>query len=89
MFDIRDDLRTVQMGGSTVGQFLYDYQGLRIEKLGERGAERSTYDDQSILQQYGVQGCNTATDATCQTGITGQTRAKFDYGPDRLLDVCV
>jgi len=54
VFDIRDDLRTVQMGGSTVGQFLYDYQGLRIEKLGERGAERSTYDDQSILQPYDV-----------------------------------
>ena len=87
VFDIRDDLRQVQIGGSTVGQFLYDYQGLRIEKLGERGAERSTYDDQSILQQYPVQGCNAVGDESCITGETGQTRAKFDYGASSLLSL--
>jgi RHS repeat-associated protein len=87
VFDIRDDLREVKIGGSTVGQFLYDYQGLRIEKLGERGAERNTYDDQSILQQYQVAGCATIGDANCATGTTGQTRAKFDYGVSSLLSL--
>ena len=72
IYDIRDHLRQVKIGGSTVGQFLYDYDGLRIEKLGERGAERSTYDDQAILQQYDT---------------NNDTRAKFDYGPDRLLSL--
>ncbi len=87
VFDIRDDLREVKIGGSTVGQFLYDYQGLRIEKLGERGAERSTYDDQSILQQYEVAGCTEVGDANCASGVTGQTRAKFDYGVGTLLSL--
>ena len=72
IYDIRDHLRQVKIGGSTVGQFLYDYDGLRIEKLGERGAERSTYDDQAILQQYDE---------------NNTTRAKFDYGPNRLLSL--
>jgi RHS repeat-associated protein len=72
VFDIRDDLREVKIGGSTVGKFLYDYQGLRIEKLGERGAERNTYDDQSILQQY---------------DNANLTRAKFDYGASSLLSL--
>jgi len=87
IFDIRDDLREVQIGGSTVGQFLYDYDGLRIEKIGERGAERSTYDDQSILQQYQVTGCEQVGDANCISGATGQTRAKFDYGASALLSL--
>ncbi len=71
-FDIRDDLRQVTVGGSTVGQFLYDHQGLRIEKLGDRGLEKTTYDDQSVLQQY---------------GNDDKTRAKFDYGANRLLSL--
>ncbi len=87
VFDIRDDLREVQIGGSTVGQFLYNYDGLRIEKIGERGAERSTYDDQSILQQYQVTGCEQVGDANCKSGATGQTRAKFDYGASSLLSL--
>ena len=87
IFDIRDDLREVQIGGSTVGQFLYNYDGLRIEKIGERGAERSTYDDQAILQQYEVSNCAQVGDANCLTGSTGQTRAKFDYGASKLLSL--
>ena len=88
-YDIRDDLRQVTIGGSTVGQFLYDYQGLRIEKLGERGLERSTYDDQAILQQYNVQGCANVADAGCAgaSNNANRTRAKFNYGPDRLLSL--
>jgi len=89
VFDIRDDLREVQTGGSTVGQFLYDYQGLRIEKIGERGAERSTYDDKSVLQQYAVQGCTSVADAGCvgATDNSNTTRAKFDYGAQKLLSL--
>ena len=47
----------------------------------------STYDDQSILQQYPVPGCNAVGDASCITGDTGQTRAKFDYGANSLLSL--
>jgi RHS repeat-associated protein len=72
VFDARDRLRSVTTGGSTVGQFLYDYQGLRTEKQGERGTERYTYDDQSVL---------------FQTDDTGTPTARFEYGPNRLLSL--
>ncbi len=70
--DVRNDLRQVTTGGSTVGQFLYDTAGLRIEKIGERGTERSLYDDQSILQQYNQ---------------AGNQIARFDYGAQKLLSL--
>ncbi|MFZ5604001.1 MAG: hypothetical protein ACOY7J_16235, partial [Pseudomonadota bacterium] len=72
VFDARDDMRRVQVGGSTVGQFLYDAAGLRIEKAGDRGIERYTYDDLSVLRQFDE---------------NNQTLAKFDYGPNRLLSL--
>jgi len=62
----------VTVGGSTVGQFLYDSQGLRTEKIGDRGTERYTYDDQSVL---------------LQSDDSGTTIAKYDYGSDRLLSL--
>nr|MDJ0852193.1 RHS repeat-associated core domain-containing protein [Myxococcota bacterium] len=71
-FDARDHLRSVTRGGSSLGQFLYDHAGLRVEKLGERGAERYTYDDGSVL---------------VQSDGAGLTIAKYDYGPDRLLSL--
>lgn len=72
LFDARDHIRQVLVGGSSVGQFLYDPHGLRIEKIGDRGVERYTYDDLSVLLQYN--GDN-------------NTVAKFDWGPDRLLSL--
>ncbi len=72
IFDARDNLRQVTTGGSTVGQFLYDDKGMRIEKLGDRGTERYTYDDLSVLTQ---------------SDETNATIAKYDYGPNRLLSL--
>ncbi|RDH44541.1 RHS repeat domain-containing protein [Zooshikella ganghwensis] len=57
-------------GGSSVGQFLYDARGLRVEKLGNRGLERYTYDEQSVLAQL---------------DSTNQPIAHYDYGPGRLM----
>src|SRR5690606_26963689 len=71
-FAARDHLRQVTQAGSTVGQFLYDSKGLRVEKPGDRAIERYTYDNQSLL---------TPMDA----GIT--TTAKYDDCPDRLLSL--
>ncbi|MBU2707956.1 hypothetical protein KCM76_18315, partial [Zooshikella marina] len=70
VYDIRDHLRQVMQGGSSVGQFLYDARGLRVEKLGNRGLERYTYDDQSVLAQL---------------DSTNQPIAHYDYGPGRLM----
>lgn len=72
VWDTRNNLRQVMQGGSTVGQFLYDAQGLRVQKIGDRGTEQYTYDDQSVL---------------VQKDEIGNTLAKYDYGPDRLLSL--
>ncbi|WP_413665077.1 RHS repeat-associated core domain-containing protein [Microbulbifer sp. CNSA002] len=72
IFDARDDLRQVMIGGSTVGQFLYDVGGLRIEKEGERGTERYTYDGLSVLTQ---------------SDANNLTLAKYNYGPSKLLSL--
>lgn len=72
VYDVRDNLRSVTTGGSTVGQFLYDYRGMRIEKDGARGIERYSYDDQSVLTQFDE---------------TGATLAKFEYGGNRLISL--
>ncbi len=72
IYDARHNLRKVQVGGSSVGQFLYDAQSLRTEKIGDRGTERYTYDDQSVLLQYNE---------------TNTTQAKYEYGPNRLLSL--
>lgn len=72
IYDIRDQLRQVTQGGSTLGQFLYDYQGLRVQKDGDDGLLKYTYDDDSVL---------------VQSNNSGQTVAKYDYGPDQLLSL--
>jgi RHS repeat-associated protein len=72
VYDARDNLRQVLVGGSSVGQFLYDAEGLRTEKIGDRGTERYSYDDQSVILQY---------------DNALQTQAKYDYGPNRLLSL--
>lgn len=72
VYDARDNLRQVLTGGSSVGQFLYDDKGMRIEKLGDRGTERYTYDDLSVITQS--DGSNS-------------TIAKYDYGAARLLSL--
>jgi len=72
VFDARNHLRQVKVGGSTVGQFLYDAHGLRIEKQGERGTERYTYDDNSLLQEY---------------DSSSATLAKYDYGAHKLISL--
>ena len=71
-YDVRDQLREILSGGSSVGQFLYDYQGLRIRKQTATETLRYVYDDQSVL---------------LQTDDSGNTISKYDYGPDRLLSL--
>jgi len=72
VYDARDHLRSVTAGGSSLGLFLYDFRGLRVEKTGERGTERSTYDDRSLL---------------VQSDAAGNTIAKYDYGGQRLVSL--
>lgn len=72
VYDVRDQLRQITQGGSSVGQFLYDYQGLRTRKQTGTEIVRYVYDDQSVL---------------IQTDDLGATVAKYDYGPDRLLSL--
>ncbi len=72
VFDARNDLRRVVTGGSTVGQFLYDPDGMRVEKLGARGRQRYTYDDASVL---------------IQRDDAGTTSARYAYGPFQLLSL--
>lgn len=76
IYDVRDQLKEIQQGGSTIGQFLYDYQGLRVEKItsdnGASTTRKYVYDDQSVLQQ---------------TDASGNTLSKYDYGTNRLLSL--
>jgi RHS repeat-associated protein len=72
VYNARDELRQVQVGGSTVGQFLYDHQGMRVQKTGDRGVEQYHYDGKSVLAQYNE---------------SDQMIAHFQYGPNRLLSL--
>ncbi len=58
--------------GQLVASFVYNPSGLRIEKQGERGVERFTYDEQSLLQAYDE---------------NNTTLAKYDYGAERLVSL--
>ncbi len=70
--DARDQIAEVRRGGTLLETYRYDYQGLRIRKAGEAGPVRYVYDDQSVL---------------LQTDDAGNTVAKYEYGPDRLLSL--
>ncbi|MCP4232209.1 MAG: hypothetical protein GY770_01305, partial [Aestuariibacter sp.] len=72
IYDARDQIKEITSGGSSIGQFLYDYQGLRIRKQTQTETLRYVYDDQSVL---------------IQTDDSGTTLSKYDYGPDRLLSL--
>ncbi len=56
----------------TAAALNYDYQGLRVIKDAGGRIVRYVYDDDSVL---------------IQTDNAGQTLAKYDYGPDRLLSL--
>jgi len=79
-YDTRDQIKEIKQGGSSIGQFLYDYQGLRISKttVDDSGATpisttlKYVYDDQSVL---------------LQTDATGNTLSKYDYGANQLLSL--
>jgi RHS repeat-associated protein len=71
-YDVKDQLLSVRENTTTLGVFVYDYQGLRVSKDMGGSTVRTTYDDQSVL---------------LQTDINGQTIAKYDYGPNRLLSL--
>ncbi len=72
VYDVRDQLVSVQENATTLGAFRYDYQGMRVVK--DMGGQilRYTYDDKSVL---------------VETDNTGATIAKFDYGAHRLLSL--
>ncbi len=76
IYDVRDQLKSIQQGGSTIGQFLYDYQGLRVAKTtienNQSFTRKYVYDDQSVL---------------IQTDASGNTLSKYDYGAKRLLSL--
>ena len=72
VYDTRDQLVIVRQDATTLGQFRYDYQGLRVEKTGADGLIRYSYDGDSVLTQ---------------SDEANQTLAKYEYGPDRLLSL--
>ena len=71
-YDARNQLRQVAIGGTEVGRFVYDHRGLRVEKQGERGIERNTYDGDSLL---------------LQSDSSGNLLAHYRYGAFRLLSL--
>ena len=72
VYDVRDQLISVQENTTTLGQFFYDYAGMRIAKSGQDGFIKYVYDGNSVL---------------VQTNSQGVTLAKYEYGPDRLLSI--
>jgi len=72
IYDVRDKLLGVREDATTLGQYFYDYQGMRVAKTGDKGLLRYTYDDDSVL---------------LQSDAAGNTIAKYEYGPDRLLSL--
>ena len=57
IYDIRNQLKQVQVGGSTVGQFLYDANGLRVHKT-ETLIDANTQIANTTQQRYHYQGLN-------------------------------
>ncbi len=72
IYDARDKLLSVVEAQTTLGQFRYDYQGMRIEKRGDGGLIRYSYDGDSVLTQ---------------SDEAGSTVAKYEYGASRLLSL--
>jgi RHS repeat-associated protein len=75
LFDARNQLRQVTIGGSTVGQFLYDHNGQRIESTftddsqipAASETKHSLYDGIQLLAEYQLNAEGTPTlDATYQ-----------------------
>lgn len=72
VYDVRDQLISVQENATTLGFFRYDFQGMRVLKDMGGQVLRYTYDDQSVL---------------VESDVNDATVAKFDYGTDRLLSL--
>ncbi len=72
VYNVRNQLVSVVEGGTPQGLFGYDYRGLRVTKQAGGQLLRYVYDDDSVL---------------LQTDPLGNTAAKYDYGPDRLLSL--
>ena len=71
-YDIRDQLGEVQQGSNILGRYGYDYEGLRILKIGDDGIRRYTYDQLSVITE--------ADDSDA-------TVSKYDYGLDQLVSL--
>lgn len=63
---------SVRQGATVLGDYGYDYQGLRTSKTDATSTRRYTYDEQSVL---------------LQSDTNGQTLATYRYGPDQLLSL--
>lgn len=72
VYDVRDQLVSVQENATALGFFRYDFQGMRVLKDMGGQVLRYTYDDKSVL---------------VESDVNGATVAKFDYGPNRLLSL--
>jgi RHS repeat-associated protein len=57
IYDARNQLKQVQMGGSTIGAFLYDANGLRVHKT-ETLTDANTQIASTTQQRYHYQGLN-------------------------------
>ena len=72
VYDVRNQLVSVVEGGTPQGVFGYNSLGLRVTKEAGGQLLRYVYDEDSVL---------------LQTDPQGNTVAKYDYGPDRLLSL--
>jgi len=72
IYDVRDELTEVRSNSTLLESYAYDYRGMRVRKAGSGALLRYVYDDKSVL---------------LQTDDFGNTLAKYDYGPDRLLSL--
>ncbi len=69
-YDLRNQLSEVQQSTDVLGRYGFDYEGMRILKLGDDGVRRYTYDQLSVVTE--ANQANT-------------TVSKYDYGLDQLV----
>ena len=71
-YDLRNQLSEVLQGPSVLGRYGYDYENLRILKIGDDGIRRYTYDQLSTITE---------------SNETSTTVSKYDYGLDQLVSL--
>ena len=72
LYDIRDQLGEVRQDASVLGRYGFDYEGMRILKIGDDGIRHYTYDQLSVITE---------------ANTSNVTVSKYDYGLDQLVSL--